>query len=45
MEILFTEEQIDERAGQIGRQISKDYAGKSLILVGILRGSVPWMAT
>lgn len=44
MEILFTEEQIDERAGQIGRQISKDYAGKSLILVGILRGSVPWMA-
>ena len=42
--VLITEEQIREKAAEIGRQISEDYAGKEIILVGILRGAVPWMA-
>ncbi len=42
--VLITEEQIREKATEIGRQISEDYAGKEIILVGILRGAVPWMA-
>ncbi len=42
--VLITEEQIREKAEEIGRQISEDYAGKEIILVGILRGAVPWMA-
>ena len=42
--VLITEEQIREKAKEIGRQISEDYAGKEIILVGILRGAVPWMA-
>jgi hypoxanthine phosphoribosyltransferase len=42
--VLITEEQIREKAAEIGKQISEDYAGKEIILVGILRGAVPWMA-
>lgn len=42
--VLITEEQIREKAAEIGKQISGDYAGKEIILVGILRGAVPWMA-
>jgi hypoxanthine phosphoribosyltransferase len=38
--ILFTEEQIDERIREVGAQISRDYSGKSLKLVGVLKGSV-----
>lgn len=43
-EILITEEQIIKRADEIGKQITKDFEGKEVILIGILRGSVPWMA-
>jgi hypoxanthine phosphoribosyltransferase len=42
-EIMITEEEIRARAAEIGRQIDKDYAGESVLLVGILRGAVPWM--
>ncbi len=42
--VLITEEQIREKAKEIGAQITKDYAGKEIILIGILRGAVPWMA-
>lgn len=44
MHILFTEEQIRQRAKEIGQQIMKDYEGKEVILVGTLRGAVVWMA-
>ncbi|MDR1684805.1 MAG: hypoxanthine phosphoribosyltransferase [Elusimicrobiota bacterium] len=42
--ILITEQQIDARTQQLAEQISKDYAGKDLVLVGILRGSVIFYA-
>ena len=42
--VLITEEQIREKAAEIGRQISEDYAGQEIVMVGILRGAVPWMA-
>ena len=42
--VLITEEQIQEKAKEIGAQITRDYAGKEIILIGILRGAVPWMA-
>src|ERR1041385_5088647 len=38
--ILFTEEQIDRRIREVAAQISRDYLGKSLKLVGVLKGSV-----
>jgi hypoxanthine phosphoribosyltransferase len=38
--ILFTEEQIDQRIRELAARISRDYQGKSLKLVGVLKGSV-----
>ncbi|CVH78648.1 Hypoxanthine-guanine phosphoribosyltransferase [Clostridiales bacterium CHKCI006] len=43
-EILFSLEEIQHRTRKLGEQISRDYAGKTLILVGLLKGSVPFMA-
>lgn len=42
-EIMITEEEIRKRAEEIGRQITSDYEGESVFLVGILRGAVLWM--
>jgi hypoxanthine phosphoribosyltransferase len=38
--ILFTEEQIDQRIRELGAQITRDYQGKTLKLVGVLKGSI-----
>lgn len=43
-EVLFTEKQLRDKEKEIGEKISKDYRGKDLMLVGILKGSVPFMA-
>ncbi|MBQ1352852.1 MAG: hypoxanthine phosphoribosyltransferase [Firmicutes bacterium] len=42
--VLITEKEIITRAEELGKQITKDYKGKELVLVGILRGAVMWMA-
>jgi hypoxanthine phosphoribosyltransferase len=38
--ILFTEEQIDQRIRELAAQISRDYQGKTLKMVGVLKGSI-----
>jgi len=38
--ILFTEEQIDARIREVAAEISRDYAGKTVKLIGILKGSI-----
>ena len=38
-EILISENEIQERAKQLGEQITKDYSSKKPLLVGLLRGS------
>jgi hypoxanthine phosphoribosyltransferase len=38
--VLFTEEQIQERIRELADQISRDYRGKALKLVGVLKGSI-----
>lgn len=38
IEVLLTEEQVDKRIQEIGEQISKDYAGKQVHLVCVLKG-------
>jgi hypoxanthine phosphoribosyltransferase len=38
--ILFTEEQIEHRIGEVAAQISRRYEGKPLKLIGVLKGSV-----
>jgi hypoxanthine phosphoribosyltransferase len=42
--VLITEEEIQRRIGELGRQISTDYAGRTVTLVGILKGSFIFMA-
>lgn len=39
-EILFTQEQLASRVAGLGVEISKDYAGESVVLVGVLKGAV-----
>lgn len=43
-EILLNEEQIAEKIGELGNIISREYEGKDLVLIGILKGSVMFMA-
>jgi len=43
-EILIDEERLQERIRELGREISADYAGKELLLVGVLKGAVFFMA-
>jgi hypoxanthine phosphoribosyltransferase len=40
VDILFTEEQIQGRIAEMAAQIEKDYEGKDLLIVGVLRGAV-----
>ena len=42
--ILLTEEQIQNKAKEIGKQITEEFAGEEVILVGTLKGSCLWMA-
>jgi hypoxanthine phosphoribosyltransferase len=43
-EILLTEEQISTRVAELGARISADYQGRTLTLVSVLKGSLPFMA-
>eukprot|EP00483_Globobulimina_turgida_P001940 UN01942 len=36
--VLFTSQQIEKKVEELGRQISKHYEGKPLVLVGLMRG-------
>lgn len=42
--VLVSEDELKEIAARLGAQISKDYLGKNLLLVGILRGSVVFLS-
>lgn len=42
--VLFTPEQIQAKVTELGEQISRDYAGKTLLLIGVLRGVIFFMA-
>ena len=42
--ILVTEEQLKAKVNELGAQITKDYEGRDLLLVSILKGSVVFMA-
>ena len=42
--VLISEEQIAERLREMGEEITRDYEGRSLLMVGILRGAFMVMA-
>ena len=39
LEILFSQEQIQARIKELGSQITRDYAGKNPLLIGVLKGA------
>jgi hypoxanthine phosphoribosyltransferase len=43
-EILLTSEEIQAKVVELGRQITADYQGKNLLLLGTLKGAVPFIA-
>lgn len=44
MDVLFTREQIAERVTEIGAQISSDYQGQSVVLIGVLKGAAIFLS-
>ena len=44
IEVIVTEERISKRVAEIAEEISRDFAGKEVMLVGILKGAVIFMA-
>jgi hypoxanthine phosphoribosyltransferase len=42
-EILLSEEEIRAKIIELGRQITNDYKGKNLLLLGTLKGAVPFI--
>ncbi|HLY15370.1 MAG TPA: hypoxanthine phosphoribosyltransferase [Candidatus Limnocylindrales bacterium] len=43
-EVLVSEDQIQAKVRELGARISTDYAGRTLTLVSVLKGSLPFMA-
>lgn len=43
-EVLLSTEQLTARIQEMGREISSDYAGKEILMIGVLRGAVIFMA-
>jgi hypoxanthine phosphoribosyltransferase len=42
--IFLTQEQLQHRISQLGAEISRDYAGKDLVMIGVLKGVLFFMA-
>ena len=43
-EVLIEEDELQARIAELGAQISEDYEGRDLLLVGVLKGAVFFMA-
>ncbi len=43
-EILITEEEIRTRIAELGKELAKDYEGKTPIFIGVLKGAVTFFA-
>ena len=44
LEVLYSEQQIQDRIRELGEQITRDYTGKDLVLVSVLKGSCVFLA-
>ena len=44
MDVLYSREVIDARVRAIGEEISKEYEGKSIVLIGVLKGAAIFLA-
>ena len=43
-EVLYTEEQIRARIAELGQELTRDYAGKNPVVIGVLKGVVVFYA-
>jgi len=43
-DIIYSEEVIQKRIKELGAELSKDYAGKSLLIIGVLKGCFMFLA-
>ena len=43
-QVLYSEDQVQQRVHELGVQITEDYAGQEPVLIGVLRGVVVFMA-
>jgi hypoxanthine phosphoribosyltransferase len=43
-EILFTAAQLQQKTAELGLRITADYQGRDLVLIGILKGAIPFIA-
>ncbi|HEY4976175.1 MAG TPA: hypoxanthine phosphoribosyltransferase [Gaiellaceae bacterium] len=43
-EVLVSEEELRKRVAELGREIASDYKGRDLLLIGVLKGAVFFMA-
>ena len=41
--VLITREQLQKRVAEMGQEITRDYQGKDVVLVGILKGAMPFL--
>jgi len=44
LEVFITEEQLQKRVADLGAEISRDYEGRDLLMVAVLKGSVVFLA-
>jgi hypoxanthine phosphoribosyltransferase len=44
LEIMYSADEIAARINELGEQITRDYADKDLVLIGVLKGSVIFLA-
>ena len=44
LEVLYSENQIQDRIAELGQQITREYKGLDLVLVGVLKGSCIFLA-
>ena len=44
LKVLISEEEIKRRVKELGKQITEDFAGKDIVVVSVLKGSVMFMA-
>ncbi len=42
--VLYSEKELQDKVEELAKEITKDYEGKDLLLLGILKGAVPFMA-
>ena len=43
-EVIVSEEELRKRVAELGREIASDYNGRDLLLIGVLKGAVFFMA-